>query len=389
MYDQLPYVILLFALFVLPRVLIRARIPAAITSFGIGFGCTQLDLFQSDPTIMLLSMFGIVSLFLLAGLEADLKSLKDETSILAQHLLISLISILFFAYILDQYVGIAMRESSLIMLALLTPSTGFILDSLGGLQMDDHERFWIKSKAIATELLALGMLFVVLQSTAIVSFASSSAVLALMIVGLPVLFKIFSHYVMPYAPRSEFTFLLMTAVVCAFITKKLGVYYLVGAFVVGLAAQRFQKKLPSIASEKMLHAVELFSSFFVPFYFFYAGLKIQPGDFTKQSLIIAGGMLLIFVPFRVIKIMLHRRLALKESLTRSMRIGITMTPTLVFTLVIADILRERFLIDSAIYGGLILYAIFNTVLPSFLYHDPTPEFEEHNLSELDFLELEG
>jgi Kef-type K+ transport system membrane component KefB len=135
--------------------------------------------------------------------------------------------------------------------------------------------------------------------------------------------------------------------------------------------------------------VELFSSFFVPFYFFYAGLKIQPGDFTKQSLIIAGGMLLIFVPFRVIKIMLHRRLALKESLTRSMRIGITMTPTLVFTLVIADILRERFLIDSAIYGGLILYAIFNTVLPSFLYHDPTPEFEEHNLSELDFLELEG
>ncbi|MEZ4818929.1 MAG: hypothetical protein R3A45_03160 [Bdellovibrionota bacterium] len=40
-------------------------------------------------------------------------------------------------------------------MAILTPSTGFILDSLNALQMDQEEKFWIKTKAIATEIVAL------------------------------------------------------------------------------------------------------------------------------------------------------------------------------------------------------------------------------------------
>ncbi|MBK7092132.1 MAG: hypothetical protein IPH59_10520 [bacterium] len=66
----------------------------------------------------------------------------------------------------------------------------------------------------------------------------------------------------------------MLAVVCAFVTRELGVYYLVGAFVAGVAAQRFREELPAMASEQMLHAVELFASVFVPFYFFNAGLHL-------------------------------------------------------------------------------------------------------------------
>ncbi|MCB0271800.1 MAG: cation:proton antiporter [Bdellovibrionales bacterium] len=385
---QFQYVILLFALFVLPRILIRFRIPTAVTSFAIGVLCTEYDLFVADQTITLLSMFGIVSLFLLAGLEADLKAFRYETSVITQHLVFALISLLGFGFLLWYYGDTEFRPALLIGLAILTPSTGFILDSIHALQMDQDEKFWIKTKAIATEILALIVLFVVLKSSSLEEFGVSTGILLVMILGLPIVLWIFSKWVVPYAPRSEFAFLLVTATVCAFLTKKLGVYYLVGAFIVGLAAQRFRKNLPSIASENMLHAVEFFSSFFVPFYFFYAGLNVQKGDFTKNAIVLGGLLLLVFVPLRALQIMVHRRVVMKEKIHRSIRISVTMTPTLVFTLVIANILRDRFAIDPAIFGGLILYAIFNTMIPSFLFHDPTPEYESHQLDDLDYLDID-
>ena len=61
------------------------------------------------------------------------------------------------------------------------------------------------------------------------------------------------------APRSEFAFLLMLAVVAAYISKALGVYYLVGAFLVGAAAQSFRERLPALSSESLVHAVEAFA----------------------------------------------------------------------------------------------------------------------------------
>lgn len=387
---QLSYVILLFSLFVLPKIFQRYRVPSAITSFALGVACGQgLQLFVSDPTVILLSMFGIVSLFLLAGLEADLQALRYETQIIVQHLVISLFLLLIVAFFIQFMTGKDLRTSSLISLAILTPSTGFILDSLGAYQMDDREKFWVKTKAIATEFLALGTLFVVLQSSTVKSFGISSAALFLMVLILPLLFRAYAKWVMPYAPRSEFTFLLMMAVICAYMTKKLGVYYLVGAFVVGLAAQRFRKKLPSIASGKLLHAMELFSGFFIPFYFFHAGLSVRQGDFNLKALALALILIFVFVPLQVAKVMIHRRLALKEPYMRSARIGLSMSPTLVFTLVIAQILRDQFHIESFIFGALVLYAIFNTLIPSLVFHDPTPDFESHHLEELDFLEIEG
>ena len=39
----------------------------------------------------------------------------------------------------------------------------------------------------------------------------------------------------------------------------------------------------------MIHAVEMFASFFVPFYFFYAGLTLRTGDFTLGALLLGAG----------------------------------------------------------------------------------------------------
>lgn len=70
-----------------------------------------------------------------------------------------------------------------------------------------------------------------------------------MVVLLPPVFRAFAIVIAPFAPKTEFTFLVLVALLCALITRELGVYYLVGAFVVGLTAVRLRKELPALSSE--------------------------------------------------------------------------------------------------------------------------------------------
>src|SRR6187399_2345267 len=81
--SELGYVVLLFGLFVLPR----RRVPAAISIFMLGIGAgAGLGLFQHDQTLHLLATFGIVGLFLFAGLEVDANDLKSGARVVVQHL---------------------------------------------------------------------------------------------------------------------------------------------------------------------------------------------------------------------------------------------------------------------------------------------------------------
>jgi Kef-type K+ transport system membrane component KefB len=373
---EVMYVILLFALFVLPRILVRLRIPTASTSFGLGaLAGMGFGLFPHDHTIELLSTFGIVALFLFAGLDVDFDELRHGAAVVAQHVVIRVGLVAAAVAALSPLLDLGWRAAALVALALLTPSGGFILDSLKGFGASDRERFWIKSKVIATEMVALVLLFVILQTESLSRLATSSLILIGMIILVPMAFRFFAAVIVPYAPRSEFAFLVMVAVVCAMITLKLGVYYLLGAFVVGVAAQRFRERLPAVGSEQMLHAVESFASLFVPFYFFHAGLLLQRSDFGIGALAIGGAFLALGIPLRLLFVALHRRVALGESFRTGMRISLMMIPTLVFTLVIAGILRDRFNAAPALVGGLIIYTIVNTLLPGLFLKLPPPSFD--------------
>lgn len=381
--PELQYVALLFLIFVVPRVLQRFRLPAAVTSVGLGaLAGIGLGLFEGDHTIELLSTLGIVSLFLFAGLEVNYSELRREAPVLIQHLVVQAAALVGVAFLAHFTLGLAARPATLVALALVTPSTGFILDSLRALGVTAHERFWIKSKAIATEFLALAVLFVTLQSSTVTMLGISTLVLVALVAGLPVAFRLFARLVVPYAPKSEFAFLLMTAVLCAFVTRRLGVYYLVGAFVVGLTAQRFRERLPAITSEHLVHAVEMFTSFFVPFYFFGAGLHLRREDFGVDALTMGAVFLATMIPFRIVLVAAHRRVVLKESFRAGIRIGASILPTLVFTIIIAEILRERFGVSQAVFGGLIVYTLANTLIPGFALRLPTPGYEKLRASEI-------
>ncbi|HEY8312423.1 MAG TPA: cation:proton antiporter, partial [Gemmatimonadaceae bacterium] len=372
--EDIAFVLLLFALFVVPKALQRYRLPSAITSLVMGAGATALGLFHNDPTLHLLSTFGIVALFLFAGLEIDGHELRRQARPLMLHGLIWSCVLAVGALVTTRVFGFAMRPALLIALALLTPSTGFILSSLAGFGLHEAERFTVKTYVIASELLALTVLFFVLQSTSAGRLALAVAAMLGVVIIIPLAFKLFARLVAPHAPRSEFAFLLMVAIVCAYATRRLGVYYLVGAFLVGIAAQRFRSELPAMSSEKMVDALESFGSVFIPFYFFHAGTEIVRDQITWRAFAIGLALVVLLIPLRIAITVAQRRLALRDHVAAARRVGIALVPTLVFTLVLTDILNTDFGVAKYVLGALVLYTIINTSIPAFVLHSAPPEF---------------
>jgi Kef-type K+ transport system membrane component KefB len=374
--PELAYVALLFLLIVLPRILVRWRVPTAITSLALGAVAGMgFEAFLGDATVQLLATLGISALFLFAGLEVDLDELLSRRRVLGQHVLIRLAALPLVAFVVVTLADMSWRASLLFVLAILTPSAGFILDSLASWPLSADQRNWVRSTTIATELVSLLALFFVMQSASLGQFVAGTTALGVLILVLPLMFRAFARWIAPFAPNSDFAFLLMLALVAAFTTRKLGAYYLVGAFVVGMVAQRFRENLPTMSSEHTLHAVEVFASFFIPFYFFNAGLHLRAEHFSLAAFGV-GLMCLSVVGLRVAVVAIHRRVALHEPLADGARVGISLAPTLVFTLVIAELLRDSFGAPAPLFGGLVIYALVNTVIPSLLLKAPPPLFDQ-------------
>lgn len=145
-----------------------------------------------------------------------------------------------------------------------------------------------------------------------------------------------------------------------------GVYYLLGAFLRCFVARLLCERMPLLALENNLRTVRLFTSFFVPFYFFYSGTKIPPEAFQWHSLALGLAISAIVLPARIGVQWLHRRMAVKESAQSNLKVCVTLVPTLIFALVLASILRERYGIPDTLYGALLVYACISTALPSFV-----------------------
>ena len=317
-----------------------------------------------NGTLSLLATLGISSLFLFAGLEIDVPGLRRGLRALVIHLGLRSLTLAAVAWGVVHWLGMSWQTALLLALAVLTPSTGFILESLPRLGLDEQERFWVTTKAIGGEILALVVLFVVLQSGSMERLAWSTAALAAMLFVLPLLFIVLVRYVVPYAAGSEFSLLVMVGLLAAYLTKQLGVYYLVGAFVAGLVARLLHERIPELASTANLHAVKLFASFFVPFYFFYSGMNVPTGALQWNALVLGLALTGVALPLRVGLIWAQRRFLFHEDSASSRRVALALAPTLIFTLVLATILRERFGLPADWYGALLVYAALSTLLPS-------------------------
>jgi len=380
--SEVVYILLIFVVFIVPKVLQRYRLPAAISGFGLGIAAgLGLGYFQGDQTIRLLATLGIVTLFLHAGLDINIAELHHNRKVLTQHIIIFIGLLIITSLAITVISDLSFRICVLIALALVTPSTGFIIDSIKTFDLSPEEKEWIKNKAVATELVALVCMFFVLQSMTLRTFMISLVAVIALIVFIPLLFRFFAVRIAPFAPNSEFAFLIMLAMASAFITRKIGAHYLIGAFAVGVAARSFQRQIPPVTSERLIGAVELFASCLVPFYSFYSGCLLGRGDCSPNAWLLGLLMIAAMIPLRWIVVTGHRQIVLKETFQESSRVAIPMLPTLIFSLVLAQILREQFAISNAIYGGLIVYALASSLILSFILRTAQPDFYTDVLEE--------
>jgi Kef-type K+ transport system membrane component KefB len=359
------YLAVVFGLLVIPRALQRFRLPAALTCFA--FGIIVAGFFKplaTDSVISYLSTLGIASLFLFAGLEVNLGDLRRELPSLAGHFALRGLVLVACAGLTAAYLHLGWQVDWLLALALLTPSTGFILDMLPNSGLDQVEQSEVALHAVAGEVTAVFLFLVISQADSVKTLLISGGAIALLIAFMPLVFLALGRFVVPYAPGSEFSLLLMVGLICAVITETLGVYYLVGAFVAGLVARSLKKRMTTLASEQNLEAIRLFASFFVPFYFFHDGLGVPSAALVAKSLLYGFALAACVIPVRLGVVWLQSHLMKHRGHRGSLRVSIALTPTLIFTLVIAEMLRENFAISPPLYGGLLVYAAIASILPS-------------------------
>lgn len=361
--NELAYVFLIVLLFIAPRIFLRFGVPMALTAFAIGLGASfGFNVYDEDTVIPIFSTLGIISLFLFAGLEVNLDSMLKAVRPILIHVSFRVIVIAIISSFILSIYHLPLAGGLVLALALATPSAGFILDSIENSKISENQKYWIKLKAISAELVALLALLIFTQMNNLLNLGFSIFMIGLMILVLPYLIKKLSKSLESLAPGSEFGFILMLAIIAGIITKKLGAYYLVGAFLVGIIAGRYKRQANNSNIEQMLLSLRSFSSFFIPFYFFNSGLKIDHHAFSIESLLIAIVLFVISVPIKFGSVILHRRVSMDEPWKDSLAIAASLMPNLVFGLVLADILKTTMGLPIEIFGGLIIYTLFITLI---------------------------
>jgi Kef-type K+ transport system membrane component KefB len=124
-----------------------------------------------------------------------------------------------------------------------------------------------------------------------------------------------------------------------------------------------------------LQSLRLFSAFFIPFYFFKAGLSVNYDTLiTLESFAVACAMLVVMIPLRLTTFLAHGHFVLGTSVKNNFPVALSLLPTLVFGLVLINILATQFEVPLELMNGLVIYTLVVTLVPRF-FLDAGPQFE--------------
>lgn len=373
---------LIALLFFLPKGLLRLGIPSPVTemTLGVVFGPLVLGLIEPSDLLEALSGLGISALFLFAGLEVSVREIIERKRTMLQHVAIQIALFAVAAWVAFSFES-DLPRAVLIAAAIMSPSAAFIIPALESLGLSEDRASWVKQKAISSELLAIGVVLVFSNSASTSDMLIGLGGIALLLGAVPLAFVAFHKTILKWAPGTEFSFVLIVALLAAYVTHHLGVHYLVGGFVVGLVAHRYlrwcsEQGLAVKPVRSALTSFRFFSAFLMPFFFFLAGVRLPEGALSVQACLFAGAMLLVALPLRVGSVMVHRRIALKESWGESWNIGLLLAPTTVFSVAMAEILMSRFTVTPWIIGGLVLYGAATSFVPLLTHNLRSIEYED-------------
>jgi len=374
--SDLEYLAVFITVLILPKLVQRFKIPSGITALIIGIVLTRVDpAVSSEPLFRFLSQIGITSLFLFAGLEVEISELREDKGYLVKYLGKYTLVLAVVAFCLNYIFGWSWQVSLIFSLGILTPSAGFILNSLHSFSVNEDHEYWIKSKAISKEIVSIMLMFIALQWAEPKKMVVSSLFFIGLFIVLPKVFRLFFKFISPYAPNSEIPFLVALSLISGVISKELGAYYLIGAFIVGVIGSQFKNRIFKDGEEALFRSLSGFFNVFLPFYFFYAGTKINLSHVSLNAFFYAIALFVIFIPLRLLLIKTSLRFFMKETIEKTYKVSFSLMPTLIFGLVISGILIERKLVPYEYAYALILYTILTSIFPSIMFS--LKRFKDH------------
>lgn len=123
MSRELAYLLLICGLMVVPGLLQRLRVPPPLTCFALGVALVLLfpGLHHHDAAVHLLAALGISTLFLYAGLEVDLATLRGAVGPLSVYLFIRVASVAALAGLGWKYLALGWQDATLLALLRAAP----------------------------------------------------------------------------------------------------------------------------------------------------------------------------------------------------------------------------------------------------------------------------
>ncbi len=366
--GELKYLAIFSAVLILPHILLKLKIPSGISALLLGISFVIIDpAIKTDQLFVFLSQLGITSLFVFSGLEVDFKEFAEHKNYFLKYLTKTVLLLAIITVALYDFLNLDPQASFLLALGIFTPSAGFIINSLHSYKIGTDMEYWVKSKAISKEVIAIIFMFFAMQSGDLKKMVISTCFFIILFLILPKVFKIFFKYISPLTPNLEVPFLVSLSLIAGVLSKAMGAYYLVGAFAVGLIGASFKKDIFKEDEEVVFKSLSSFFTVFLPFYFFMAGTKLSFSGFDKEAITLGLLFVLIFVPIRMMATNTSLRIMLSHVKTHPYSISLSLMPTLIFGLVIAGVLKERSLAQEYIVYGLIFYTLITSLLPTVVF----------------------
>ncbi|MGV8141741.1 MAG: cation:proton antiporter [Candidatus Woesearchaeota archaeon] len=366
------FLIILVAVFFIPKVLYGwKRIPFAITEVVIGAILVLLlpSYFSPDDAIMILGTLGIITIFVNAGMDADLKFLSDNINRIFSKILLQIFLVLSTTLLVMFGLSLNLTTSLIVSLAMITPSAGFIFSMIRQTHINTKDRKFAEVMVLGLEIFSILLLLIFLNLDDAWLIPVSLGVIFLLIYFLPKLLDILYLKLFKKIIGTEFAFIFVVALISAYITEFIGVHFIIGAFVAGIVSKNFllgiykSNDISRIERDNISGGFTLFQQIFAPFYFVSVGLSMNRDILTLDSIMLGIGLFIIIGIIRFISLRVYMHKGLLEKDSTSMNLAIITAPTLVFTFVISGILYSEMLIGSIIYSSLLIYGILTSTVP--------------------------
>lgn len=389
--DSISYATLLIiatSAFLIPIVVNRIkwiRIPVVVGELFIGIliGKNGFNIIKFEPWLMFLSTLGITYLMFLSGVEIDFKLLRKLSGEKTGRRLFVLTS-LYFVLVLVASIGVGMlftrlgmfNQPWLVALILTTVSVGVVLPTI-------KEQFLISTEYGQTILvIALIMDFVTILLLAVfVALMSGGdpARLALVALLFLVVFALYvggdrlrqrpimvdlAHATSQIGVRGSF----MLIFVLAFLSQRLGVEIILGAFLAGAIVSLIAEEDKTSLHLK-LEAIGF--GFLIPIFFIMVGAQfdIQALINNPSSLILAAAIIAVAY---VVKVLPSLIFSGRYGLKKALGIGVLVTPGLSLTVAAAEIGFRMDLLTSSTHAAMICLAIVTAAISPVLFERLSP-----------------